>query len=303
MHATRMMTGFPPGPEGQVTLDNWRTPPFNLWGFRNVRRLLPTGGIARGNGPVWSLERDSQNLRRLTFDDGSGPSTVARMLEQTHSNGFCVLHRGRIVHESYANGLEADGPHIWMSVTKSVMGLLLGILDGRGVLPAGAAVADLLPEVKGSAWEHATVQHLLDMNADVGFVEDYTDPKGDFARYVVTMNPAAAERWGVKPGLWSYLVTLQGGGRHGEAFHYVSPNVDLLGWIVERVTGTDLATLLSRETWSKLGAEADAFMTLDPLGAPRATGGLNTILRDIARVGEMVLDHGMADGRSVVPGA
>ena len=301
--STAMMTGFPPPPEGQVTLDNWRTPPFNVWAFHNVRRLLPTGQIARGTGPVWRLERDGQDLGRLTFDDNGERKTIARMMEETHGDGLCVLHRGRIVFESYANGLEADGLHIWMSVTKSFVGLLVGILADRGILDPDAPIADVVAEVKGSAWERATVRHLLDMNADVAFTEDYADPNGDFARYVVALNPAAAERMGVAPGLWSYLVTLKGGGRHGEAFHYVSPNIDLLGWIIERASGTDLATLISREIWSKLGAEAEAFMVLDPLGAPRATGGLNTTLRDMARVGQMVLDHGVADGRSVVPGS
>ena len=303
MTSAPLMTGFPPPPERQVTLDNWRTPPFNVWAFHNVRRLLPTGPIARGTGPIWHLKRDPQDLGRLAFDDGGRPSTIAQMLEETHTDGICVLHRGQIVFESYANGLEADGLHIWMSVTKSLIGLLVGVLAGRGILDPDAPIADLVPEVKGSAWEHATMRHLLDMNADVGFVEDYTDANGDFARYIVALNPAAAERLGVEPGLWSYLVTLKGGGRHGETFHYVSPNIDLLGWVVERAAQTDLSTLISREIWSKLGAETDAFMVLDPFGAPRATGGLNTTLRDMARVGQMVLDHGIADGRSVVPGS
>jgi len=300
--AATMMTGFPPPPEGQVTLDNWRLPPFNVWAFHNVRRLLPTGPIARGSGPVWHLERDEQDLGRLAFDNGGEPATVARMLQETHTDGLCVLHRGRIVFEHYGNGLQADGHHIWMSVTKSFVALLAGILAARGTLPPEAPVADLLPEVKGTAWETATIRHLLDMNADVRFVENYADPTGDFARYAAALNLAATERLGVPPGLWSFLLTLRGGGRHGEVFHYVSPNVDLLGWVMERVTGSDLATLISREIWSKLGAEADAFMVLDPLGAPRATGGLNTTLRDMARLGQMVLDHGTADGRSIVPG-
>ena len=303
MSRTPLMTGFPPSPEGQVTLQNWRTPPFNVWGFSNVRRLLPTGPIARGSGPVWHLERDSQDLGRLAFDDAGRPVSIAQMLEETHSDGFCVLHRGQIVFEHYANGLEADGHHIWMSVTKSFVALLVGILHGRGVLDAEGPVADILAEVKGTAWEKASVRHILDMNVDVGFVEDYTDKTGDFARYVAGLDPVAALRMGVEPGLWPFLLTLRGGGRHGEAFHYVSPNIDLLGWILERATGTDLATLISREIWSKLGAQADAFMVLDPLGAPRATGGLNTTLRDMARVGQMVLDHGIANGNSLVPGS
>ena len=175
MSSAPMMTGFPPPPESQVTLQNWRLPPFNVWGFRNVRRLLPTGPIARGTGPVRHLERDSQDLGRLTFTDGDRTVTVAQMIQDTHGDGLCMLHRGRIVFEHYANGLEADMPHIWMSVTKSFVALLVGILGSRGVLDPEGPVADILPEVRGTAWEHATVRHLLDMNADVGFTEDFIE--------------------------------------------------------------------------------------------------------------------------------
>lgn len=300
--APKMMTGFPPPPEGQVTLQNWRTPPWNVWAFHNVRRLLPTGPIPRGNGPVRHLERDSQDLGRLAFADGERTVNVAQMIRETHGDGLCVLHRGRIVFEHYANGLEADVPHLWMSVTKSFVALLVGILGSRGVLDPEGPVADILPEVKGTAWETATVRHLLDMNADVGFTEDYADKQGDFARYVAGLDAAAAQRLGVEPGLWPFLLTLRGGGDHGSAFHYVSPNVDLLGWVIERASGVDLSTLIAREIWSRLGAEADAYMVLDPLGASRATGGLNTTLRDMARVGQMVLDHGVANGNTIVPG-
>jgi hypothetical protein len=297
------MQGFPPPPEGQVTLDNWREPPFNVWGFQNVRRLLPTGPIPRGAGPVRPLERDEQDLGSLAFDDGGRHSTIATMLSETHSDGFCVLHRGRIVFETYANGLDADSHHIWMSVTKSFVALLIGILADRGILDPEAPIADTVPEVKGSAYEGASVRHLLDMNADVGFAEDYKDRHGDFARYVAALNPFAAARQGMDPSLWRYILTLKGGGKHGEDFHYVSPNVDLLGWVIERAARVDLSTLISREIWSKIGAEADAFMVLDTFGAPRSTGGLNTTLRDMARIGQMVLEDGKADGGQVVPKA
>ena len=40
-----MMTGFPPPPEQQVTLANWRTSPFNRWAFHHVREILPTANI------------------------------------------------------------------------------------------------------------------------------------------------------------------------------------------------------------------------------------------------------------------
>ena len=46
MAANDLMDGFPPAPDRLVTLSNWRKAPFSAWGFRNVRRLVPTADIA-----------------------------------------------------------------------------------------------------------------------------------------------------------------------------------------------------------------------------------------------------------------
>ena len=81
--------------------------------------------------------------------------------------------------------------------------------------------------------------------------------------------------------LRAYIATMRKAGKHGEAFHYVSTNTDLLGWILERVSGTDFATLLSREIWQPMGAEFDAYITLDRLGAPQTDGGLCVTTRDL----------------------
>ncbi len=50
---TPLMHGFPPLPEGQVTLANWRTAPFNRWAFHHVREILPSADIA--NDPAAAL--------------------------------------------------------------------------------------------------------------------------------------------------------------------------------------------------------------------------------------------------------
>jgi hypothetical protein len=46
MFADDLMDDFPPPPDRLVTLSNWRKAPFSAWGFRNVRRLIPTGRSA-----------------------------------------------------------------------------------------------------------------------------------------------------------------------------------------------------------------------------------------------------------------
>lgn len=92
-------------------------------------------------------------------------------------------------------------------------------------------------------------------------------------------------------------------GRHGEAFGYKTVNTDVLGWVIARVTGRNVAELLSERIWSRLGAEQDAYMTVDSIGTPFAGGGLNTGLRDLARFGEMLRNDGRFNGQQIVPKA
>ena len=81
-------------------------------------------------------------------------------------------------------------------------------------------------------------------------------------------------------------------GPHGGKFYYVSPNTDLLGWVMERATGRRYADLVSELLWQPMGAERSAYITVDRLGAPRCAGGFCCTARDLARFGLMVLAKG-----------
>ena len=99
------------------------------------------------------------------------------------------------------------------------------------------------------------------------------------------------------------MQTVQRQGEHGKAFDYKTVNTDVLGWIIARATGRNVAQLLSERIWSRLGAEQDAYFTVDSIGTPFAGGGLNTGLRDLARFGEMLRNEGRFNGQQIVPKA
>ena len=135
---SRLMRGFPPAPEGQVTLANWRTPPFNRWAFHHVREIVPSADIPNDPGNVIPLPAAPAELSSL-FEN--------RFLEETDTDGLVILHRGKLVFEHYANGMTAETPHILMSVSKSMLGLLAGILAARGDLQLDSPVTKVIPEV------------------------------------------------------------------------------------------------------------------------------------------------------------
>ncbi|HEY1228940.1 MAG TPA: serine hydrolase, partial [Ramlibacter sp.] len=102
--------------------------------------------------------------------------------------------------------------------------------------------------------------------------------------------------------LRSFFSTLtERDGEHGGRFHYVSPNTDLLGWVLERATGTRYADLVGETLWQPIGAERDAYITVDRLGAPRCAGGFCATPRDMARLGRLFVTGGRHAGVQVVP--
>jgi CubicO group peptidase (beta-lactamase class C family) len=297
------MHGFPPLPEGQVTLANWRTSPFNRWAFHHVREILPSADIA--NDPATALPFPSApvDTTALRLDrDGGQALSLEGFLEATNTDALVIVHRGRVVFERYAGGMTADSPHILMSVSKSLLGLLAGILAARGALDLDRPVTDVVPEVSGTAYEGATVRHLLDMRAGIDFDEDYLATSGPIVAYRKAAGWNPLEPGDPVSNLRAFYRELtKSAGPHGGAFSYVSPNTDLLGWVIERATGARYADLMSELLWKPMGAGRSAYITVDRLGAPRCAGGVCATVRDLARVGQLMVDAGARGNRQIVP--
>jgi hypothetical protein len=299
-----LMTGPPPfPPEARVTLANWQEPPFNRWAFQHVRELIPTARISRGDGPARPLPRAERDVLAFRFGYGDRELTVAELLEETYTDGFMVLHQGQVVAEHYLNGLAPDVPHLLMSVSKSVTSTVAGILAGRGELDVSAPVEDIVPELDGTSFAGATVQHLLDMRTGTRFDESYDNVEADVRTYerVYLWRPDNGDPR--PPDALSYFGTLSNDGPHGGPFRYRSILTDVLAWVIERAAGDRLHRLIARELWQPMGAEFDAEITVDARGNPMADGGVCATLRDLARFGQLFADRGRAGDRAIVPEA
>jgi CubicO group peptidase (beta-lactamase class C family) len=302
---TDLMTGFPPSPQGQVTLANWRTSPFNRWAFQHVREIVPSADIPYDPSNVLPLPTATTDLDGIRIPGAQGTAlTLDEFLQQASTDALIVLREGRIVVERYANGMGPRTPHILMSVSKSLLGLLTGILVAQDKIDPDALVTDVVPELAGTAYEGAKVRHLLDMRTGVAFDEDYMAISGPIVEYrkSTNWNPLGAGE--SSSDLRSFYQSLQASdGYHGGRFHYISPNSDLLGWVVERASGQRFADLMSDWLWKPMRAESSAYITVDRLGAPRCAGGICATARDLARVGQLLVDDGVCDGTQIIPSA
>lgn len=288
-----LMQGFPPAEADRATLANWRTAPYCRWAFHHVREIVPTAAIANDPADVWLLEAGEMDLASLDLDAALAP---------LNNDALAILHKGRLVHESYRNGMGPTDPHILMSVSKSVLGLVAGTAVETGELDPAAPLTDYVPEVAETVYKGATVRDALDMRVGVKFEEDYFATSGPIIEYRYAANWNAVPPGRTPDDLRSFMRHLtEPDGGHGERFHYVSPNTDLLAWVLERATGLRYADLVSERLWKPLGAEAPAYVTVDRIGGARAAGGMCVTLRDLARVGRLMLQDGAREGRQVIP--
>ena len=301
--APELMTGFPPAPESQVTLANWQDPPFNRWAFRHMRELIPSQLIpARPDGPSPLPASDRSLPDPLVLRLDGSTATTAEVFAGTYTDALVVLHDGQLVAERYDAGMTAATRHLLMSVSKSVVGCVAGVLAGRGLLDPGAPVTAYVPEAGRSGYADATIRNLLDMRTGVAFRETYTALDAEVRVMERSMGWRPA-RPGDPVGAYPYLTTLGHAGPHGREFTYRSADSDMLGWACERASDTRMADLISALIWQPIGAERDAEITCDPLGSAIHDGGISATARDLARFGQMLVDDGMTQGHPVVPEA
>lgn len=303
------MRGAPP-PEDKIIRfsdPDYFSFPKSRWTVCNFRQLMPTVNVSRGIGdPVPLRRKINETIDNLTFTPlgQDKPMSWAQSLGENYTDGIVVLHKGVVVYEYYSGCLNEFGQHGAMSVTKSITGLLGEMLVAEGELDAAAKVAAIVPELKDSAFGDATVRQVLDMTTGLNYSEDYADPTADVWTYSAAGNPLPKPKDYTGPRTYfDYLQTVTKQGEHGAGFGYKTVNSDALGWIIARTTGKTVAQLLSERIWSKMGAEQDAYYTVDSIGTPFAGGGLNAGLRDMARIGQLLLDNGIINGQRLIPEA
>jgi CubicO group peptidase (beta-lactamase class C family) len=281
-----------------VTSENWLEAPYNRLGFIRVSELARTERISRGEGPVLELPRDERSLDSFTFEFEAETISFSQLLESTSTDGLLVLHEGVVLFEYYAGEMKASDTHLLMSVSKSLTSTLCGVFVERGLVKPEGAVVDSIEELRGSAWEGCTIQHLLDMRAGTRW--NYEE---DEIKICDVSNYRTHSRRDIPPDTASWIRSIDNSHDHGGPFRYVSLESDVLGWVLERAGGGRFADLFSREIWSAIGAERDAEIVLDASGFSVVEGGICTTLRDLGRFGLMCLQAGELAGRQVVPAA
>lgn len=309
----------------EVTQSNWQTWPYLRASFLNMESVLPVVRVPRSVPsdssasntvlPFMEADNDSRlHLEQLKLPSWVGCRNLMEYLKSVNTDAFLVVHKRRLICEQYFGEQSRTRPHLTQSITKSLCALTAACcLDVPGRKDEQLTTT-LLPELVGSGYAGATLRDLLDMTCATEFSEEYADPGApsggnDMTGLCIAMQWHPSEADGGPQKIRPFLQGLKKlpEKRHGKHFAYQSSTSECLCWAIEaavggRAPGRQFEELLSALVWSKLGQEQDATITVDAEGVCGVSGGLSCIPRDLARVGQMLVDGGtnMA-GEQVVP--
>ena len=303
-YQTDYMRGLPPPPDKLIDSDHsWALDPEKgKWSFQNISKILPTEFVSRGAGPVLPLAYERTGLLHKPFTaPDSNRAPLEQILKGMGVDGFIFLKDGAVHAEVYYNGFGPTRRHIGFSITKSLIGSLTGILVHEGRVDLAQTVAHYLPELAGSGYGDATIRQVLDMTTNVVWNHDRSDPTSQ-----VDLNSKAGG-FQSRPADFPFANTLEflqsveKAGKHGETGLYNPGNTETLGWIISRLEGRNWQEAFAERIWSRLGAEHDALITVDPGGHGFATAGFSATLRDFARFGLMLEQEGRLNGEQILP--
>ena len=254
--------------------------------FSHMDAAFLTAPVARGNGPTSDLPHGA------AFEL---PTGGADWVEERAVTSLLVLKDGQIRFEEYYLGTGPDDRRISWSVAKSYLSALFGVLLEEGAIASiDDPVVKYAPQLKGSAYEPASIRNVLNMASGVTFDEDYFDKNSDINR----MGRVVALGGTLDDFSASFTDSFAA---PGETWQYVSIDTHVIGMVIRGATGRSVTDLLTEKIIAPLGLERDGYYITDGAGVAFVLGGLNFTTRDYARFGQMILENGSYGGKQVVP--
>jgi CubicO group peptidase (beta-lactamase class C family) len=273
-------------------------PDLNSLTFHNMDQLFTTRVVGR-SGPVWHLPHSDHALD-FTYSFQGKTYTPEQFLERTYTNALLVMKDGRIVYENYRNNTNEGTRFIAFSMTKSIISILVGVaLHEQRIKSLDDPINRYLPELGTGAYSGVTIRQILQMRSGVDYEERY-----DFGNPGIAASNHEHSLVENVTRFADVARTVKRKDPPGAVWRYKTLDTAVLGWLLERVSGgSTLAAYTAQRLWEPLGAESNAYYIMDGspgIGREFSGAGINATLRDFARVGQMVLNGGEANGHRIV---
>jgi len=284
-------------PGGHLTDDySFMSQPYSFYYFHNMDKLGFRTDMVKKSEKVFPLIEPTGEWRfEYTFHDKH--YKLDDYFKRNFVTGFLVLHEDRIIFEKYFHEADQNSRFVSQSVSKSIVSILIGAAAEDGLIKSVEdPVIKYLPYLSESGYRDVTVKNLLQMATGVKYSENYGDPDSEAASLgaaLLTGNISFKK----------YAQSIQPTNTPpGTRFEYQSVNTQVLGLLLEKVTGERLNEYTQEKLWKKIGSQSDAFF-YESKNQPDtcAFACFNAIVRDYGRVGLMMLRGGALGGERIVP--
>jgi CubicO group peptidase (beta-lactamase class C family) len=282
------------------TTQNWRAIQLfaesrRVENFRQMNQVFPSQLIKRA-GPVFQFQREPQALSE-TYTYNGKKLSLHEFFQRTQTTGFLVLKDDKIVDERYFQGSNDRSQFTSWSVAKSFISALVGIAIDEGLIQdVRDPVTNYVPELKNSGYggyDGVPIQDILQMSSGIRFNEDYDDLFSD-------INQMFMQAFLFDKPINQYIRELKSERPPGTFRHYVSVDTQVLGMLLNKVTGKAPSQYLEEKIWKPLGMESDAFWNQDRTGTDLSYCCLNATLRDYAKFGRLFLHEGNWEGKQIL---
>ncbi|MDN3680873.1 serine hydrolase domain-containing protein [Vibrio tapetis subsp. quintayensis] len=255
--------------------------------YLNMSEFFNHEMIARKGQVTELVTKIDNNIGDVKVNTSHGELTLDQWTKD-HLDGVIVVHKGKIVYEKYPR-MQAQDKHLWWSISKSVTGTLLGMLEVEGKVNIQDNIEKYIPELNGSDWAGTSVRDIAEMASGMSGLEAddpeaYTNQESPYGLFESSLGLVGQTPKTMK-STYDYMTKLERLKNSGEKHEYTSVNTFVLAWLIEKVTGQTYAEVIEERIWQHIGAENDAMLQVSPSGAPGAHGAISSTLRDLARYG------------------
>jgi len=257
--------------------------------------LLPWHTVAPSTTPVvWPTGTEQMPAtvqyqgKSLTWDE---------FLQNSYTNAFLVVRNGVITYEYYNTkaGMTKTTLLPSYSMAKTLTSLVIGQLVTEGKIHESDTFVSFFPEWKtGTTFDKVTIQSLLDMEAGVGVTDNYPNGPAGWGVGIAQMYATTDMNWFITHNR-KMLETPD------TKADYRSVDTQMLGLVIQKVTGGTVSNYFSKNIWQPIGATTAATWNVDHInGHEKTFCCFNATARDYALIGQLILSKGKSGGKAII---
>lgn len=245
-------------------------------------KFFPSHTIVRGTPKPW--------VKDANYNKTKLPENILKNLKDSKTAALVVIKNGKLLHEEYWNGYNANSRTNSFSMAKTVTTLLMGaaIADGK-IDSENQYFSDFYQNYANVPYGNKlTLKDLSSMEAGLNWHENYKNP----------FSPNAKAYYGKSLGKSVLLKNFKE--NPGTKFEYQSGSTQLLGFAIRKAVNMPIASYASKKLWIPLGMEQNAEWSTDDFGMEKTFCCIQSDAKDFAKLGQLMLNNGKVDTVQII---